>query len=234
VRIDSRFQGPPRSGNGGYACGVIARRITGNAIVRLKSPPPLDIDLRLETDSDHACLYSGDVMVGEGRRAELDLDPPHPPSHERATDAAKLFLGFKRHQFPNCFVCGPNRASGDGLRIFPGPLSDGRTLAAPWVPDISLADESGAIAREFVWSALDCPSGFALEPLPQGVAIVLGELCASFARDPRAAESCVVVCWPIGASGRKRTSGSAIYGADGSLIAKARAVWIEIPLSQWQ
>jgi hypothetical protein len=47
-------------------------------------------------------------------------------------------------------------------------------------------------------------------------------------------EACVVVAWPIGVDGRKRTSGSAIYAANGTLIAKARALWIDIPLSKWQ
>ena len=30
---------------------------------------------------------------------------------------------------------------------------------------------------EYMWAALDCPSGFAVMPLPEGKTILLGELC---------------------------------------------------------
>ena len=44
-----------------------------------------------------------------------------------------------RHPLPMCFVCGPARVHGDGLRIIPGalpPRPDYKTgtFAAPWVP----------------------------------------------------------------------------------------------------
>ena len=45
-----------------------------------------------------------------------------------AIPAAELLTPVKPHEhpLPTCFVCGPARAKGDGLRIFAGPL--GRTL----------------------------------------------------------------------------------------------------------
>jgi acyl-CoA thioesterase FadM len=106
-------------------------------------------------------------------------------------------------------------------------------IAAPWDPDPSLAGPSGHVEHEYLWAALDCPSGFALVPLPDGLGIVLGELCASVVRDVSPGDTLVVAAWAIGVNGRKRFSGSAIYTADGTLVAKARATWIEIPLSQW-
>ena len=234
VRISRRFHGPPRSGNGGYACGLTARRLEGTTAVRLKAPPPIETDLRLESDTDQARLFNDNSVVAEARLAELDLSLPDPPSYEQAIRASESFFGFKQHQFPTCFVCGPQRLAGDGLRIFPGPLPDTPTIAAPWVPDPSLASPSGHVEREYLWSALDCPSGFVLVPLPDGLGIVLGELCASLIRDVSRGEACVVFAWPIGIDGRKRFSGSAIYTAKGALVAKARATWIEIPLNQWQ
>ena len=234
VRISRRFQGPPRSGNGGYACGLTARGLERTTAVRLKAPPPLETDLRLESDANQARLFNDNSVVAEARLAELDLSPPEPPSYERATRASESFIGFKQHYFPSCFVCGPQRPAGDGLRIFPGPVPGTTTIAAPWVPDPSLAGPSGFVEREYLWSALDCPSGFVLLPLPDGAGIVLGELCASVVRDVSRGEPCVVFAWPIGTDGRKRFSGSAIYTAEGALVATARATWIEIPLSQWQ
>ena len=234
VRIDRRFQGPPRSGNGGYACGLTACRLAGTTAVRLKAPPPLDTDLRLETSEDHARLFHDDLLVAEAKPAELDLSPPGAPSYEQATRAAESFSGFTKHQFPGCFVCGPLRSAGDGLRIFPGAVPRTPTIAAPWDPAASVAGPSGHVERKYLWSALDCPSGFVLAPLPDGVGIVLGELCVAIARDLSPGETCVVAAWPIGIDGKKRFSGSAIYGANGTLVAMARATWIEIPLGRWQ
>jgi hypothetical protein len=234
VRISRRYQGPPRSGNGGYACGLTAQGLEGTTAVRLKAPPPLETDLRLESETNQARLFNDNSLVAEARLAEVNLSPPDPPSYERAIRASESFCGFKQHQFPSCFVCGPQRSAGDGLRIFPGPLPGTLTIAAPWVPDPSLAGPSGFVEREYLWSALDCPSGFVLVPLPDGLGIVLGELCASVVHDVSQGEACVVFAWPIGVDGRKRFSGSAIYTAEGTLVAKARATWIEVPLSQWQ
>lgn len=234
VQISRRFQGPPRSGNGGYVCGLTARRLEGTTSVRLKAPPPLETDLRLESETDQARLFDDNSLVAEARRAELDLSPPDAPTYKKAARASESFLGFKQHPFPSCFVCGPQRLAGDGLRIFPGPSPDAATIAAPWAPDPSLGGPSGHVEREYLWSALDCPSGFALIPLPDGLGIVLGELCTTVVRDVSPGDSLVVVAWPVGINGRKRFSGSAIYTAEGALVAKARATWIEIPLSQWQ
>ncbi|MCA9875000.1 MAG: hypothetical protein KC441_15130 [Anaerolineales bacterium] len=234
VRISRRFQGPPRSSNGGYACGLTASRLKGTITVRLKAPPPLETDLRLESDADKARLFNGTSLIAEAQRANLDLSVPTAPSYEQASQAAESFIGFTQHQFPECFVCGPQRSGFDGLRIFPGPLPEVGVIAAPWVPDQSLADSSGHVEHVYLWSALDCPSGFALVPLPDGLGIVLGELCVSVVRDVSPGDALVVAAWPIGTSGRKRFAGSAIYTADSALVAKAQATWIEIPLSQWQ
>lgn len=233
VRISHRFQGPPRSGNGGYACGLTARRLKGAATVRLKAPPPLETDLRLETDENQAWLLSGQTLVAQAWSAELNVSPPDAPPYDAACSAAESFVGFKEHQFPGCFVCGPERSVSDGLRIFPGPLPRTNAIAAPWTPDQSLANPLGHVDPVYLWSALDCPSAFALVPLPEGLGIVLGELSASLLHKVSPGEALEVIAWPIDIEGRKRFAGSAIYRADGTLVAKARATWIEIPLNQW-
>ena len=233
IRIDERFRGPPRSGNGGYVCGRTAARLPGTVAVRLKAPPPLDADLRLETGDAQARLLHGERPIAEARAATLELDAPPPPTLAQAQAASPAYLGFQVHAFPGCFVCGPQRAPGDGLRIFPGSVEGSTLIAAPWTPDASLVDASGAVRSEFLWAALDCTSGFAIMPPPEGSALVLGELCATLHGGLRAGDACLTVGWPVALEGRKRHSGSAVYRADGSLVALARAVWIEVPLSQW-
>lgn len=231
--IAQRFRGPPRSGNGGYVCGRIAKHLRGTVAVRLKAPPPLGKELQLESSEEQARLLERQALIGEAKLARLDITPPTPPSYEQAQEASPSFLGFRDHRFPGCFVCGTECKPFDGLRIFPGLIEGSSTIAAPWTPDTSLVDESGRLKSEFLWSALDCTGGFAVCPLPDGVAIVLGELCASISGVLEAGDRCVVVGWLLGIEGRKRLAGSAVYAAGGRLVAVARTVWFEVPLATW-
>jgi len=231
--IAHRFRGPPKSGHGGYVCGRIAKHLQGTVAVRLKAPPPLNTELRLESTNEDARLFQDTTLVGEAKRTHLELQVPPRPSYEETEQAAERFVGFKTHPFPGCFGCGPERKPFDGLRIFPGSVDGSSMIAARWDPDATLAGDSGNVKSEFLWSALDCTGGFAVFPLPDGVAIVLGELCASIVGEVTPGERCVVIGWPLGAEGRKRLAGSAVYSTNGKLIAKARAVWIEVPLSTW-
>jgi hypothetical protein len=153
--------------------------------------------------------------------------------HEQAEKAAQSFHGFQAHPFPGCFVCGTERALHDGLCIYPGPVNGSSTIAAPWTPDASLADELGDVKPEFLWSALDCAGAFALFPLPDSSAIVLGELVTSIVGSVKPGDRCIVLGWPLGTEGRKRFAGTAVYAPNSRLVASARAVWIEVPLSTW-
>lgn len=231
--ISSRFCGPPRSGNGGYTCGRLVKQLKGSAVVRLKAPPPLNTELRIESTGQEARLYNAATMIGEAKLAPLNLQVPTCPSYQAAEKAALSYVGFKTHPFPGCFVCGPNRAATDGLRIFPGAIAGSSLLAAPWIPHESLADGSGVVQSEFLWSALDCTGAFAVLPENEAVAIVLGELTVDLTGTIAAGEPCVVVGWSLGIEGRKRGAGSALYAPGGRLVAAARAVWIEVPASTW-
>lgn len=228
MTIPRRFNGPPRSGNGGYVCGRLARYLQGPAKVRLRLPPPLERDLMVEATSEEAYLFDVDALVADARRADLDIIPPAAPTFAEAQAASKSCTGFTRHLLPHCFVCGPQRAEGDGLRIFPGPTADAAVLAAPWLPHASLDAGAGRVASEFLWAALDCAGAFAVMPIDMQP-IILGELCARLDADVAIGEPCVIAAWAIGAEGRKRFAGTAIYSTAGHVVAVARATWIEIP-----
>ncbi|MBK7952040.1 MAG: hypothetical protein IPK00_25650 [Deltaproteobacteria bacterium] len=253
ITIEERFCGPPRSGNGGYVCGRVAAGLVGAAaglgadvVVRLKAPPPIGRPLGLETTESGARLVDGETVIAEAKRGALELAVPPAPSFDEAERASTRYLGFDEHNFPTCFVCGPARAPGDGLRIFPGALAAAPAkagegvaaescaqLAATWTPDASLADDAGRVRPEFLWAALDCPGAFTRYPLPAGVALVLGELAVSIGDRPRAGESCVLTAWSLGDEGRRRQAGTALFDRDGRLLAKARAVWVEVPAQVW-
>ena len=227
VTIDRRFRGPPESGNGGYVCGVVAGLVGGTAEVTLRRPPPLERPLQVARLDDGAvALRDAETVIAEGAPTSLKIDVPEPVSFLDAEEAAKSYIGFRRHPFPTCFVCGPQSAEGQGLRIFPGTVSRRNIVAAPWTPDASLAGEDGAVRPEFVWAALDCPGFFGLFKGQPERPAVLGRLAARLIAPVRPGEPCVVIGWPLGEDGRKLYSGTALFSHDGDLRAVARATWV--------
>lgn len=218
LTIPARYNGPRTSANGGYTCGVVAALLGEPAEVTLRLPPPLDRPLRVERAGGRVEVYDGDALVAEAARAEVDVDPPASVTPAEAEHAAAGYDGFREHAFPTCFVCGPERAEGDGLRIFPGRVEGRELVAAPWTLRES--------RPELVWAALDCPGAFACGYDGRGE-LVLGRLAARIERLPAAGEPCIVVGWPLGEDGRKRYAGTAVFTDGGELLARARATWIQ-------
>lgn len=240
IIIDRRYCGPPNSGNGGYVCGRLARHIPGGAEVTLRAPPPLGKQLDVvATDDGHWELRDNATVVATGRSASVELARLEKATLDEACAAERL-TPFKPHEhlLPTCFVCGPARVPGDGLRIFAGPLvrqsrNAPAVLAATWTPDPSLAAEDGFVASEFLWSALDCPTGYASSQDPESggfepTPILLGRMSARIEARPRPGERCVVTAWATGRDGRKRIAEAAAYGEAGTLLAVARATWIAV------
>lgn len=229
LRVAARFCGPPTSANGGYICGLVADAIGELVTVRLLSPPPLDADMTLHADEGGTWHVERDgVRIAEARPASLDdLVAPVAVSHAQAVEAARHApcADPAQHPCPGCFVCGPLRAEGDGLRLFAGPVPGQSCVATGWTPDASLARADGLVAPEFIASALDCP-GF--QSLLTGLKpYLLGEYTCRIDRRVRVGEQCVIVGWKIEVKGRRSLVGTALYGADGALCALARGVWIE-------
>jgi hypothetical protein len=220
MRIPARFNGPPGSGNGGWCAGVFAAaagaRIGGPPVqVTLRVPPPLDTGLAFHDGS----VLAGDILVAEVAAAASAGGAVPPVPLAEAVTASKGYPGFATHPFPDCFVCGPDRAPGDGLRIFPGPLPGDRT-AAPWtVPD--------DVSAETMWAALDCPGGWTAIG-PAGRPYVLGRIAAAVTALPAPGDECVVVGALAEVSGRKATVDSSVYGPDGRHLAQARAIWLAV------
>lgn len=227
VVISTRFCGPPESGNGGYTCGLLAAGLPLPVEVTLRRPPPLDRELAVMRSPDGRVLQDGDAVVAEARRTAFSLDLPHCPGLGVATEAAARYHGLVAHAFPTCFVCGTGRAPGDGLRIFAGEVERHGLVASPWKPGVDLADAQGAVRSEFVWAALDCPGAWAwLAELDRP--LVLGRLAAIIDAPVMAGRPHIVGGWRLGRDGRKHYSGTAIWAADGTVCARARATWIEV------
>jgi hypothetical protein len=237
ITVANRFCGPPDSGNGGYVCGLLGRYVVGDAEVTLRHPPPLERPLTIEpTDDGGAVARDGDDVVAEAVPTTLDIVLPAPVTVDDAQRAAAVspFLRSpEEHPFPTCFVCGPNRAAGDGLRLFATPVPGRDDLVgAAWTPDASLPRTAGddtRVADEIVWSALDCPSSFSmyLEPRLEGP-YVLGRLAAHLERSVSIGGRYVVVGWRVGVDRRKLFAGSALFDGEGVPVAFARATWVRL------
>ena len=227
--IPTRMQGPPTSGNGGYVAGLLGRSIDGAAEVTLRQPPPLEMPLGVEQESHNEyTLCQGKTVIARAKPSELSVEIPYMPHLEEAVEAAKHYPGFQAHHFPCCFVCGPDREEGDGLRILSGEIPEKGVHAAPWTPPADSADANGLVRSEFVWAALDCPGYFAAFAGQATTIALLGRITARIDRALPVDDTYVSVGWQIDRRKRKRTSGTALLSSAGVVHAVAKTVWIEL------
>jgi hypothetical protein len=237
--IDPRFCGPADSANGGYMCGRVAALVTGQAEVTLRRPPPLATDMTVEPAADGSVQVRHDgALIAEAASVPAiqpipAIELPDPVTIQDALAAGslcRLRTHPDEHPFATCFVCGPTRACGDGLRIRPGPVAGRDLVADVWSPDQWLTDGSGEVRSEFVWAALDCPGAFGAlnHSGADSPAFVLGKLEVHQLTPVIVGEPYVVVGWRIAIAGRKLAAGSALFTATGQAAAIARAMWIQL------
>ena len=223
--VPAAFSGPPTSGNGGWCAGALAALVGGSALgrtveVTLRLPPPLETRLPVvEEQGVWRALDDEDRVVLEARLVEDDLEESLPVPVEDARTGEASYAGFRAHPFPTCFVCGPERAEGDGLRIFPGPVpSRPGVAAATWTPHAS--------TLEIAWAALDCAGAWAtgIEESPR----VLGRMTARVDRLPQVGALHVVTGESRGSDGRKHHATTTLRDSGGALLGVARQVWIDV------
>jgi hypothetical protein len=237
IRIASRFNGPVASGNGGYSAGLAAQLMGGDVEATLRVAIPLDRTLRVQAGDAGLDVLTDDaairILIMSLKPTALETPDVRSPGLQAATVAAAGFRGVEDHVLPTCFVCGPARAEGDGLRIFPDWTKDPAgtdnpnpfpIVAAPWRPTPDLADASGRIAPEFLWAALDCPGAFAVDKEP----ILLGRMSARIVERPSPKHPLVAVAWAKGSDRRKHFAGTALFTDAGDLIAFSEQTWIQI------
>jgi hypothetical protein len=238
VTLERRFQGFADGALGGYAAGVVASRIDGPAEANLRSLPLMERELELkESDDGSLGLWDGDTLVLEAHAGELDLDVPDSPRLEEAEAASRSPVhDHGPHLYPECFTCGPDRAAGDGLRLFMGqaPERPG-ILAAAWTPDPGLTP-ARALPEEFIWAALDCPTIWAAWLTEDGdvrwpesgrFTVLARQRVEQHAPVPTG-EPAIVTAWPISRDGRKHVTGAAIQTPDGMLLARGESLLIDV------
>lgn len=222
MMIPRQYNGPPTSGNGGWVSGLVAAHTPVSperpaVSVRLHLPPPLDRELALET-GELTTLRDGDAVVASASPAPTPADDmPEMVTLIEARDAETRAITPEEHPFPTCYGCGPLHPT--GLRLRSGPVDDtsGR-YAATWTP--------GDAAGPEVWAALDCPGGKAAG-FPTTL-MVLGTMTVQIFTAPVVGDEHIVLSWSRGDDGRKRQAASALFTADGQLLARADQTWIAI------
>ncbi len=233
LRIPRRFNGPPRSANGGWTAGALAESLPERGLgvpvtVALRQPPPLDTPLPLTPSHTGVVASHLGRPVAEAKYAETDPPPTARVPTLVAAAAEARYAGLRHHPFPTCFACGTARRPGDGLRIFPGqvdpadlidpPATAERVVAATWSPFESTVP--------ITWAALDCSGGWASHIAERPM--VLGTMTARIHRLPTTAERYVVVGELHGSNGRKTLTGSTLYDSVGDIVATAQHIWIAI------
>ena len=248
LTVPERFRGPARSGNGGWTAGSLAERLLasadrpgnhGTVEVTLRQPPPLDTPMVVEhldgQDGPLTVLAFEGARVAEARRVGSGPTPVDRVDPSTAEAAMRSYPGLRSHPFPGCFACGPDRAEGDGLRIFPGPVGPD-TVASCWLPHHSLTESGDAVdacdrgpervGTGTTWAALDCVGGWSADLV--GRPMVLGRMTARVDVLPVVGEPHVVVGRRLRADGRKTFTASTLYDADGLVAGTAEHVWIAV------
>lgn len=228
--IPSRFRGPARSGNGGWTAGAVAAFLDpavptpAPVTVMLRQPPPLEVDIDLTTSDGVATASYDGAVVATARHTDVELTPTVVVGVEPARHAEASYPGLSRHPFPTCFVCGTDRAEGDGLRIFPGQVGDEPVAAATWTPTES--------TYAITWAALDCAGAWAADMGER--LMVLGTITATLHALPVVGETYVVTGEDRGREGRKTFSAASLHDAQGRLLATAEHVWIAVDPAAFQ
>jgi hypothetical protein len=228
VTIPEGFNGPLGSGNGGYGCGLVARLIDGAAEVNLRSPLPLGRPLEVAVDErGEVTLSDGATQIADGSPIDApDVELPAPVGLDEARGAKGHYAGMSEGPFSRCFVCGRGRE--DSFGVFAGPVEGRDIVSSPWRPFEWTGDADGIVRPEFVWSVLDCPSGYGSLLLGVSGIGVLARLAAEILAPVPVDAEYVAIGWPIERDGRKHHAGSAILTADGEPLAVARALMIEL------
>ncbi len=244
IVTDARHVGFAGQMLGAYLGGLLAEAIGPEAEVTLRRPVKAGSRLQRRVLPDGTAILSeSGTVVAEGHATIVNVDVPDAVSVEAAERASTSYPGHTNHLFPGCFVCGPARKPGDGLRIFPGAIEGRPLVAAPWVPDRRFADESGTLPGRIVWSALDCPALWALvlaSPADSPDLVVTGSIAVKILGHVESGQPHVVLGWPAGGKGRLLWAGAAVLTAAGELRAVARQTCVRtnwgmpLGLSKWQ
>lgn len=224
IVVESRFCGVAGMGQGGYLAGLVAGRRNGPFQIDFRNPIPLDAEMSFEDTAKGVRLVHDGKPIIEAKPGEpVSRAPEFVPIDEAAlardrAEANSLAI------VSTCFSCGTRP---DTLRMHAGPVGDGR-FATPYTPPAWVAPE-GTVEPSFVWAPLDCAAGWSLSWDPPRPRAVTGMLTMEILDDVLPHHDYVIVAdydgpWKT----RTRRAWSALYTADGDLVARSESLWVSL------
>ena len=209
MRIPARFNGPPGSANGGFACGLVAAELdVASAEVSLRAPPPLETGAvgrarrRRRPGERRGDTRGRGPRRRGGRRpaARAALPRRGLPGGARTGSSA----GPPTTRFPPASCAEPNARTATGSRSSRWRSATagttrlrGRRSSRAWCGRRSTAPPARPGAN---WG--------------EGPPIVLARLAVAIDAEPELGEPHVIVSWPLGRDGRKREAAAALFDAD--------------------
>ena len=247
VIVPARYNGPARSGNGGYVSGLLAHELRADhtvagdrpevaVAVSLRQPPPLDVPLHVTREEpDSASLTFGGARDRAGAaRAARDLG--------RRAGAVRRGVGRVRalprtHLAPVPHLLRLRRRPARRPAHLPRAghpdrrRTHRRRRTLDSRPDVAADyheyDEPGQRAcLAATWAALDCIGGWAGD-LGERL-MVLGRMTAVVDDLPLVGEPHVVMGQALGQQGRKTFTASTLYDPDGRIVGRAEHVWVAV------
>lgn len=222
IVVAEQYVGPARQAHGGYLAGLLVDRV-GSAVVTLLEPVPVETELVVELDPVRARVLAADRLVATASRRTPPFATLPAVDASTARAAEERFREAGAHPFPTCFVCGTDPDRPLALGVAPGPIGGG--AACTWTPHPALGTEDGVVPAALLRAVLDCPGGWALDPV--AAPVVLSTFAAEVGT-VRVGERQVVVAAVERRRGRTALVHTAMYGPDGRRTGRARATWLTV------
>lgn len=239
------------TGNGGWTAGLLARFLhspQGGAVVSLRVPPPIGRELVVWRDPQDGTgevrlldPAADDALVATATAHEVVVHVPPAAASLDVAAASAAAAGFPfrdQHPYPHCVCCGIARPPEvPSLGIHCGPVAGSgrgqghpRLFADTWTPtqDMACEDDQALASVAACWSALDCPSAAPFAEPGSDRASLLARLAVRLDHRPRIGQEYVLVAWERARDGRKQYGCSALLDGDGTVLATADALWIEV------
>ena len=234
IRVDTWFQGPTGSGQGGWTASAFERSIGEPVSVAIRAPIPLETDLQVRTSGDRWDLVASDspeqpVLTATPWTPDVPDTPP--VSIADATEASTRFPLFDDHPVPVCFSCGLEH---DSMRVHAGELADGR-WASPWTAPTWATLPDGSANPGALWAAIDCCQAWFAGNAGGRRHGVTVQIAVEVVEPIQPGETYSLVAWSgdylDGWDGRKRGACGSVFTADGRCVARSRTFWVAIPES---
>ena len=229
IVLERRFNGPPATANGGYACGVVAKHVDGPAAVSLRRPGPArhaararaprrrPRDAARRRDADRR----GRPGAAAGLRAARTARPSRrrakpPPSARRLAGDLRLLLRLRPRTAPTGSAWSSARCRRTRAH------RRGAPRAARTCPSGTATSRRRSPGRRSTARATRRRCGAAAQPS------LLARMHAELLEPVPAGEAVAVVGWSLATRAASTAAPRRSWPPTGAMLARAEALWIRL------